>query len=292
MKCVIGVISNNTPYYECMREAWVQNVKLWSASTCRRDTLHVYFIEGTSGSCEGRDGKEHVATFGDNCVEKFVANVEEKFENILEKTLKFFEYISVAYDLHESEPVFVIRSNLSTVFQFERLFEYLETVHLYLQRENRTKVLAGSFICGFYKLQTIFSGTNLTFTLKTIQELLENKEHVKSVHSADDVALSRWLVQMHWPSLLFHMMKRLDFVEGKTIFISTRKFDDDVFCYRFKTQDRDADAALMMDIIRGIYTGSFRTKEFIDTRRSNLPVVTENEAHEDFFAKPFTMTVI
>jgi len=292
MKCVIGVISSRGDGFESMKETWMKNVERFNASR-QGNLVELYFIEG-----EQRNDTElyHVEELLPN-IHLFRANCEETFKNILKKSILFFKHISEID--HKEEPkelTFAIRSNLSTLFDFEKLFKYLYEVNTALHIKEWEHFIGGSIIDKYCALQTFFSGTNLTFSMPAVKLLVQNyREIVKNTKDGDDIVMSAWLVNMCHKSLLMRDMRRLDFCKEVT-FNSCDSFDNSLFCYRFKTDNRKEDAILMSNCSKLLYTGLSVKEQFVDLYQKGLfklegYVNVKNRGYENTFTKIFFLHV-
>lgn len=292
MKCVIGVISSEGDGFESMKETWMENVQRFNASSSV-DRVVLYFIEG-----ERRNDTNlyHVEELRSN-IHLFKANCEETFRNILKKTIIFFKHISeIDYNEDAEEFTFAIRSNLSTLFDFEKLFNYIREVNTAMRIKKWEYFIGGSIIDKYCALQTYFSGTNITFSIPTVKLLVQNyREVLTNTTDGDDVVMSAWLVNLCVKSLLMRDMPRLDFCEEVT-FNSCDSFDNSLFCYRFKTDNRKQDALLMSNCSKLLYTGLSVKEQFVDLYQKGLfklpgYIQVKNRGYENTFTKIFFLHV-
>ena len=282
MKCVIAVISSPGESYSIMKNLWIQNVSYFNTSQSVH-SIYLYFLEGKQRTDTDLYSISNIS----NNINNFYCNCEEKFTNILKKSLIFFKYASQHYNsIENNNYTFFIRSNLSTLFNFHKLFYQLVQINQILHFENNDKFLGGSVISKFFGIFTRFSGTNLTFTLSCINLILENYKNVISFHKADDVSLSGWLLKNFFNELIYQDFPRLDFCK-QIVFNSSNLNDNNVFCFRFKSEDRSFDSVLMKSLLNIIYNIDFDISNFISSipHLSNLEIKTHNKDYIDIYAK-------
>jgi hypothetical protein len=275
MRCLFGVISSEGEGYQKMKDVWINNVVAFNKK-CHADVVELYFIEGKQRS----DNNLYQINDVDANVYCFQANCEETFKNILRKSLIFLGHVS-KYDIknEKGEYTFTIRSNLSTLFNFEKLFEYLHEVNLALQMKGKENFLGGSFIDKYCAKRTYFSGTNLTFTLPVIKTILENYKQIMVYKDSegDDVLLSSLALEL-CDNLLMRDMKRMDLCK-EVIFNSCDAFDDTIFCYRFKTDSRSGDAESMAIYLKHLYSGLTVKEEFVQFLNDEPPYQFDTFVH-------------
>lgn len=284
MKCVIGVISSPGDAYSNMKNIWIENVSKFNSSQSLH-TIYLYFLEGIQRTDTNLYSISNINNH--NNINNFYCNCEEKFSNILKKSLIFFKYVSQNYNsIENNEYTFVIRSNLSTLFNFHKLFSEFYNINHILHIENNDKFLGGSFISKFFGIFTRFSGTNLTFTLSSINLLVQNYKEVMSFFKADDVCLSGWLVKNYFEKLIYKDFPRLDFCK-QIVFNSTDLYDNNIFCFRFKTDDRSLDSVIMKCLINQMYSEDFNISTFISSipQLSNLEIKSHNKDYINLYAK-------
>jgi hypothetical protein len=282
MKCIIGVISSPGDAYSVMKNIWIQNVSLFNSSQSSH-SINLYFLEGI----QRHDTQLFSISKIDNNINNFYCNCEEKFENILKKSIIFFKYLTNNYNtIENNEYTFFIRSNLSTLFHFPKLFAQLQNINQILHLENNDKFLGGSFISKFFGIFSRFSGTNLTYTLPCIKLIVENYKAVLTFFKADDVCLSGWLVKHFFEELIYLDFPRLDFCK-KIVFNSTDLYDNNIFCFRFKSENRELDSLFMRTFLEQMYSPDFNISEFISsfTQLSSLEITTHNKEYINIYAK-------
>jgi hypothetical protein len=212
------------------KDIWIRNLK---------DTnFNLWFVYGRGkGHNEHSEGKEKGIRVvkGDSYIDLY-ANVPETFENIIYKTLVCLDYVK-----NVTSSDFIIRSNMSTLINPEKLEKFLTTL-------PKSNVFGGPFI-GNNTEHLLISGT-LMIMSRDITDYIVNTSFVNN-HN-EDVIINRLLPDTY---TTFNV-SRLDFVD-KVIYHKSFKDNKNIFCYRFKTQNRHKDAVLMkliMDNFDNIYS--------------------------------------
>ena len=283
MKCVIGVISSPGRGYDKMKEVWIENVEEFNKRS-EIDKVYLFFLEGHQRQDRTPYSIEQMT---ENRIYKFKANCEEKFENLLRKSLIFFQYVKEFYNEKEnSEYTFVIRSNLSTLFNFDRVFKFLKSVNTKMLDKDKEFFLGGSVIDNYYGIGTCYSGTNITLSLPLVKLIACNATKVMETAKEDDIALSRWAILNTKYKLLTQDMMRIDFIEDKVLLNSLNNINDEkIFCYRFKTIDRENDSNIMKLLYEKFYSNDFKLDQFILINKGERSVYAKNINYADTIAK-------
>jgi hypothetical protein len=234
-KLIIGVIASKSEAYNLMKRNWEIN-----ADSCNSN-IEVYFLYGdenleTSYSIE----KNTKNTYN------FYCKCEEKFKNLLYKSIEFFEWVIL-----NNPKCMVIRSNLSTLFELDGIFNLYKDFYKY------KFFFGGTFIQGYLSLNSGFSGANLTFSIETLKLIVYYKNDLLNIDKNDDVVLSEFIFHNYYSLHYFYNLKRLDFTD-KILFQFMELNDlENVFCYRFKSSDRIKDNKLMLEIINKSFDKNF-----------------------------------
>lgn len=151
----------------------------------------------------------------------------ESFQKIISKTIDCMDYFLTkqSYD-------FVVRTNLSSVWNFTVLLKYLETL-------PREKVYNG-FI-GYHNNVRFASGSGYIMTPDVCKVLIENRQIAESFPELDDVAVGYTLHKFNinpWPCI------RTD----------SLKYDEDAYHYRCKLTNgnREPEKDVMLRIVDSI----------------------------------------
>lgn len=280
MHLAIAVIASPGKEYEDMKQLWIQNTKdLYNNSPqLQLSTFFLYGENDGNGHFGISDLSYSVHDLSNGCYDFVVSNLSENLRNIITKTLCFTKYI-----LTESSfrPDFILRTNLSTLFDIPKFFHFLSNV----SNTSTTKLLfGGTFVHGFSGSCTWFSGTNLTFSYETAKLLYKYSSFINAIPSQDDVSLSSFLVNQFPHKIAFFNIPRVDFVENISLKYTSLVTDlGEVFCFRFKTKDREHDSSKM----KIFYHRKF-DKEFIRNEiwQNGKFLFTPNEKIE-LYNKPF-----
>jgi hypothetical protein len=291
MRCVIGVISSEGAAYQSMKDTWTKNASTFNESTSH-DVIELYFIEAEQRS----DTQLYTIDKMQDDVYLFRANCKETFKNILKKSIIFFKHMSQSDTMNaEGQFTFVMRSNLSTLIDFKKLFKSLHETDAALHKQEWEYFLGGSIIDKYCALRTYFSGTNLTFTIPVLKHIVKSyKEILDNEEDGDDIVLSAWVMGLH-KTLLMRDYKRLDFCEDIT-FNSCDSFDESIFCFRYKTEDRTKDAELMAQHYSIMYKNMTLKEQFIHLYKQELfkfggTVYVKNKAYVNTFTNIFYLDV-
>jgi len=103
MKIIVGAIASDGVYYNEAQSIWRQFMDVHPSVTS-------FFIKGTS---EGTT-KEDLQTF--------TCDIPETFENIFKKTIEFMKFAL----MHNNEWVFLLRTNVSSLFHWDNVLAMLE----------------------------------------------------------------------------------------------------------------------------------------------------------------------
>lgn len=176
---------------------YVEHKKVWSTYMNSNPAIESYFIQY-------RDGLQDIEG------NTFWLTGEESLPGILHKTLDSFDYF-----LKKDKYDFIIRTNLSSVWNFHVLLKYLET----LPKEN---VYNG--IIGDHKGIPFISGSGFIMSLDVAKLLLENRKIAEQVNIIDDVDIGYTLNTLGVPLTL-----------GKRAWPNTASnclYDKDTYHYR------------------------------------------------------------
>lgn len=280
MHLAIAVIASPGKEYDDMKKLWIQNTQDFHNSypELKLSTFFLYGENEGDGHFGITDLTHSLHDLSNDCFDFVVKDVSENLRNIITKTLCFTKY--VVTDSH-FRPDFILRTNLSTLFDIPMFFQFLCSV----SNNSPTKLLfGGTFVHGFSGSCTWFSGTNLTFSYETAQLLYKHSSVINAIPSQDDVSLSSFLVNQFPHKVAFFNIPRVDFVESVSLKYTSPATDlNEVFCFRFKTQDRQHDS----NIMKAFYHSNF-DKEFIRNEiwKNGKFLFTPNEKNE-LHSKPF-----
>lgn len=197
------------------KKEWVKNIKDISGQPLTI-VPKFYFIYGNNSSIVRIVDKEFYTNIYCNC--------QETFENMFEKTIISLNIIP--------RTTFTIRTNSSTMFDFKTLGIFLSAI------KHDKNFFAGPFIGHTLDI----SGTCLVMTSDIVDYLIQNKNWFHYIYN-EDVRINR-IIQM---KIEFNTVniKRIDFINNYCLYHKCNINDLDIFCFRFKTDDRKLDAYRM-----------------------------------------------
>ena len=224
MRVAIGVFVSDG-VYETMKKLWVSNVL-----NANNDHIHVFFLNDVKTKEEEKTITLYPGIYDLYSMTNFVFN-----ESHLQKTKDFFQKVYKYYD-------FILRTNASTLFDINKLCSFLKKCPI----EN---YLAGPFIAKFYGLSSAISGTCIIMSTD-VTELLLKKWDSLSTQVNKDVALTTLMIA-NFNGIILQNIRRVDFVENKKIIFHkcTSSSKDEIFCYRFKSEDRLDDCLKMQELM-------------------------------------------
>lgn len=199
MKVLILIISSDN------NQAYEKHHKIWRCYMNSNPHIDAYFIKYHHGE---------VGIQGDT----LYFNGIESLENIIFKTLDAFEYFrNKPYD-------FIIRSNLSSLWNYNALLKYLES----LPRENVYSGIIGNH----NNLIPFISGSGFIMTPDVVNLLLNNRSQPENVKIIDDVDIGYTLEKLGVPRL---HGSRQDFYSKNMV--DKYIYDHSIYHYRFKWHD-------------------------------------------------------
>ena len=194
MRVLMLIISSDTdPVYDDHRE-------VWSLYMNSNPQIECYFIQY-------RDGPQAIEG------NTFWLTGEESFQKIISKTLDSFNYF-----LNKDSYDFIVRTNLSSVWNFKVLLEHLKT----LPKEN---VYNG--VIGYWNKNKFASGSGYILTPDVAKLLIENRELSETCPELDDVSVG---VALHKLGVTPSNGMRND----SCVHDNNVKYDKNSYHYRFK----------------------------------------------------------
>jgi hypothetical protein len=232
MNVLILIISDDSlPHYK-------NNKDVWRSYMNSRSNIHCYFIE-----CITDESKVYPYIENNTIYFKGV----ESRQNILIKTINAMEYFmnsGVQYD-------FIVRTNLSTVWDFDTLNRYINTL-------PKEKIYAGStgpfYNPDNYNVWFYFvGGMGIIMSNDVCKLIIENRKTAESFKIIDDIDIGYALSKINIPILSkeFLIVSSLADFEQKREIIKTRR---EIF-YRAKssTENRVDESTYMLKIMNLIY---------------------------------------
>lgn len=171
---------------------------------------------------------------------------ETYIPGILDKTVTAFQYIYNQYDFD-----YVIRSNISTIIDFDLLTEYLQETSIQYGGGLKN-IISGDKNHPDLENLIYASGTSIIFSKSVLKEFLNKKQHIRN-DLIDDVSIGL-LIRDHLPNITQHYIP-----ENRFIFIPDEKGDTSKIIdiiknksyifYRNRQDDRKTDVKQMEIII-------------------------------------------
>ncbi len=302
MKLVVAIIASKGDYNKFKSE-WIRVIKSCKKDKELCDLIDFYFLytdkNGESSYVESKISKKKIyIDFYDNAEQETVT------KSILNRTISFINFVKTIYKLDNNDNYikaidsgfYILRTNLSTLFDFKKIIKWIRDKPL-------TNFFAGSINGVFLGFNTHLSGTNLLFSLD-IALYLHYYTHLINTEIPEDDSISEAIIKKIKIQLI--NIKRLDFVEmekveikgsnitfpatpNSVIYHKTIKYDDDIFCFRFKTFNRENDVRTMSSLIDKLKYKDFNlTKFVIDySKQYNppLPIIEQSPDYGKIFSE-------
>ena len=249
MKIYVGILATHLDYEIEFKKIWLENIS--RLPTNIQSVFEFYFLYN-----QVDDEKQNRLVQLDEHVYDLTNHVDElepAKKDMLSKTVAFFNFILTKHKngnqivINRHDPIYVLRTNMSTLFQFEKLFKWFNT-YLHTQLLN---VYAGPYI----DTSVLVSGTCIVMSLDICQTLSMNEQTLyiiqENVNYCDDMVIGIGLTNI--PLLNNTIIKRLDFLEKHVVYHDTFVGDHDIFVFRFKSKDRIQDTKHMKHVMNQIY---------------------------------------
>lgn len=223
MRILMLVISSNTySVYEKHREVWRTYMK-------RHPNIDCFFIEYKPTTFITMLSQDTLYMRG-----------VERYETIIGKTIESLEYFLTkrSYD-------YIVRTNLSSVWDFGRLIQYL-------QDKPRTQYYAGQI--GTHEVVPFASGAGIIMSQDVAKRLLHNQRSALQYNGFDDVAIAKAL---HEVGIYPVSLPRVDFVSANHYIAHCNEIPEGTFHYRIKHEqylgDRMEEPFIMKKIVESLY---------------------------------------
>jgi hypothetical protein len=253
-KVYVGVLATHGETYDAFKKVWLRNIEHTHKLDCEVK-FEFCFIYG---------GEVTQIVHNDLYTDLYY-EYPETLPNMLRKTLRFFEHVEKLERTNRSRgEVFVLRTNLSTLFDFQMYQEWLKDI------PSRV-FFGGSLIDGVHGKATCFSGTNMIMSFDVMRFVVVHQDRFSYDYN-EDIELSS-IVMMNIMCTL-KSMKRLDFLGDKMVYHKCNMFSEKVCCYRFKSSNRRQDVSNMHNILACLQAGVNVTR-FIQLQMKHLVVTAE-----------------
>lgn len=267
MKIIFGILASSNESYNDFKNIWVKNIQRLKSSSYK-NCIDFYFIYG-------ENVKENTIEIdsSQNFYNYYYKSDESQslMDSLLYRSISLMEYLSNNNILGD----FFIRTNLSTFFDLQMLLKWCESI-------PQTNLFAGTLIDMMNSILTHLSGTNLTLSRDVVEFVILNKQYIikeatlfdnNPVLLGDDTRISSLIIENTNVHML--LIKRLDLIElihenihyPPCIVLQNAKNLTNLFCYRFKTLDRNVDVQSMNDLYEAIHNEDqvFNIKNYVES---------------------------
>ena len=254
----VVILSSENDEYNAFKKVWIENIL--SIKKNNDINYEFYFVYGGCNSFKIVNNGSYNDIF---------TTAPETIHGMLDKTLQIFEHLYC----HNTSG-YVMRTNLSTLFNFNGLKKWFDNM-------PELNLFGGSYINGFSNKNTLISGVNMTISWDILGDIVKHKRHLKNNLQKlnEDIQISRFVFNTRNP--LTKCMGRIDFLEKRITFHKCFSKDLSVYCFRFKSNNRENDVVKM----RKLLDSQFDTELFV--RNCKLPIFQEMPQYSKLFNKPF-----
>lgn len=298
MKIIVSVIASDNEIYNQFKDVWIKTITEIK-NTDMRDIFDFYFVYSEKTKRPIVE-YEHYTDFND-LKSVFLPTSDNKIitKSILNRSIELFKHLwSNKYSNSDDKQIYILRTNLSTFFDFKKL-------HTWCINKPTENFFGGS-INGFYNFEnTTLSGTNMVFSYDIMIYLIQNYLKCDLRVMLEDEAISRLIIQN--VNVFLINIKRIDFLEMEPVILPSHVWpatphsivyhkckinDNSIFCYRFKTFNRNDDIVKMNLICDNIYKESFNLNKTISNisklYKPNLSITEEaSEYGSNYSERPF-----
>lgn len=269
MKIIFGILASSNENYDEFKNIWTSNINKFKSGQ-NKDLVDFYFLytepqlQNTCIDCN---------TYY-NYYSQYIEN-DSMMNSFIKRTVSLLDHLKTTDKLGD----FFIRTNLSTLFDLNMLLNWIKNL-------PDNNIIAGSVIDNLNSIYTHFSGTNIVLSRDLVEFLLLNQKHIldESILPGDDQRISSLIVENNDVRLL--IIKRLDFIELESTNVSpyispciafqNSSNTSNLFCYRFKTRNRELDIKVMKRLENQINSGNLNINQFINTIL-NDPILPYNQ---------------
>jgi hypothetical protein len=284
MKIIMGILASSGEDYVKFKEIIVNHITKFKKSD-NRDLIDFYFLYSEE-TVPNYTPEELAKRANPRIYYDYYSHTiktDGLMASFVTRTMSFLNHIK------EESYTYFIRTNITTLFDLDALIGWLIT-------KPTNYFFAGTLVNDIY-INISFSGTNLVMTQDLCLYLIEHSHKLlpEIVEIGDDIAISYVLTMGLYKKLTLINMLRVDFVElnqyntGKIVlYQKCELFNENIFCYRFKTSDRQFDIELMRRVSHFINTKNFILSIFV--RSLGLPYYSENPHLYNLSTHIFTLS--
>jgi hypothetical protein len=255
-KIIFGILASTNEHYSQFIDIWIDNITRFKRGPYA-NLIDFYFIYNEPNTSKSLipDNPEHPMYY--HYYSKYNEN-DSMMDSFLNRTVCLLDHL-------ESTPFdYFIRTNLSTLFQLDMVIQWIQTFPKY-------NIISGTPIDKLNSIHTYISGTNIILSRDLVEFLLLNREYLldEKILHGDDQRISSLIVQNLNVNLL--LVKRLDFIEMTydngyipPCIVFQNCYDiNNLFCYRFKTKNRENDIKYMKMLQQQFYLENFNPLQFV-----------------------------
>lgn len=284
MKIIFGILASTNENYSQFIDIWVNNIQRFKSGP-NKDLIDFYFIFTEPNIKKSIEINSSYYKY----YSEYKENVS-MMDSFINRTISLLDYLKT-FDLLGD---YFIRTNLSTLFDLEMFSQFVKLL-------PKNNIIAGSVIDNVNSLYTYISGTNILLSRNLVEFLILNKKHIldESILSGDDQRISSLIIENLDVTLL--LIKRLDFIEIENVITPSILFQscdntNNLFCYRFKTTDRNNDIKIMQLLQSKMYNNDFNIIQFIsslidDPNISYKEVSVQNKNYDELTYTLFKIQV-
>ncbi len=287
-KVVFGILASTNEHYSKFIDIWIDNITRFKRGPYA-NLIDFYFIYNEPDTSKSLipDNMEHPMYY--HYYSKYNENYS-MMDSFLNRTVCLLDYLqSTPFD-------YFIRTNLSTLFQLDMVIQWIQKLPKY-------NIIAGTPIDELKYIYTYMSGTNIILSHDLVEFVLLNREYLldEKVLHGDDQRISSLIIENLNVNLL--LVKRLDFIEitynndymPPSIVFQSCYYSDNLFCYRFKTKNRENDIKYMKMLQKQFYLENFNSLQFVrsivnDPTTPYQKIYTQNTDYDNLTYKTFQIT--
>lgn len=287
-KIVFGILASTNEHYSKFIEIWIENIKKFK-SGASSSLIDFYFIYAEPLASMTLIPEYDFCNPEQPIYYHYYSKYNENdstMNSFVNRTICLLDHLQLTpFD-------YFIRTNLSTLFHLDILIQRIQQLPKY-------NLIAGTPIDKLNSIYTHISGTNILLSRDLADFLLLNKKCLldESILQGDDQRISSLIIENLNVNLL--LIKRLDFVEmehdGKYMppsIIYQSCYDIiNLFCYRFKTTNRENDVKYMKILQQQMYADNFNPLQFVNSLIDNPDTPYEKTFTQNTDYDKFTHTI-
>jgi len=305
MKIIFNIIASSD--YNNFKEIWIDNIMYFQQNFPEyANIIEFYFTYNEINKINNETFRleANVKQNNKNFVNYFdfyyINNSKyERKRCIFKRNLAFLKFLK----LENKSVDFVIRTNLSTMFNFPLFINWIKNL-------PKKKLLAATIASGIDINEfSIFSGTNFLISYDIAETLLLSEENIETYfnklqieYPEDDLLMGQILIQ-NISDLNIITINRCDYVECKYIIQSIENYippsiifekchyTDEIFCFRFKTLNRDFDSKNMKCILQNHIKNKISLEnciEYFKNKNNSLQLIlNQPNLYKEFGQKSF-----